>query len=513
MAFLTKWCILLLLITPTIARNPIVFFPYLNGKSIDDLRPELTTRQGLGNVLLFSSKYPDKAIGYKYSGYYRYKGYLVEGSKMDNHAFQFRVVPGLSGQFRSVSFQSRSDPTRYLRHKSHSVYLHQQDHTTGFNSSATWLERYATDGSSGRKYEVVSLPYHYLTASSSVLTIYKEHFNIGHQKSISWDLRSVDDSNVVWSRSNKKREIRVFSDGTLLYSRYYRLKALGASETSDALARLTDKNIGRFDTRFRIVRGLSGDSNAISVQSVEMENYFLTLIYKSGRNYFCLGRYEDEHTYKKMASFFPVPALDESQGISFLSVYLRDSYMCVNHDSIWLKKKEHSMKYSQECSWDLRVLDKSGNVWMTYWEDLQYSRKGPHVLGEEQGIPLGSDVVHRANEVLTANTLAWTSGLPNNATCTAEGKRCSMGLVCKKNRCQILDTASYNLPAETAPVSPRGNIGDVCDPNSEIKCVQGTKCTQADGIYFCLPSTNAESSNTARFFVQSSKQLKLNRRH
>lgn len=498
--FVNTWCVFLLsTLVPIAAKDPNVLFPYLNGKSTDDLRPELTTSQGLGTVLLFPSKYPTRALGYKRSRRRRYTGYLVDNRRM-SQAFRFRVVPGLSGQVRSVSFQSRSDPTRYLRHTSRYVYLHQDDHTAEFNSTATWIERYAIDGSSGRTYESASRPGYYLSASRGYIRIdYAKLLKDAYAVENSWDLRVEDEeSGDIRERPNKSREKQQFKAGNILYSRYDPTEVLGTTDHShsDSEARLTDgRNIGRYDTLFHIVPGLNGDKNAVSFRLVMIENYYLIV----NDVHYALRRYEDTSEFKIRASLLPVPALDESNGTSFISAYRMDSYLCVHVlDKIQLMRKEHSMSYSQKCSWDLGVVGTNGTVKTTY-EDLRFSLKGPNIVGEEQGIPLGSDLLHRSNVVLTANTLAWISGLSYKAPCTHEGPRCSMGLVCKKNACEIIDMSLRHLPVETTP-SNAGNIGDVCDPNGQNQCLAGATCTLEGTRSYCMPS-----NNSVRFYQPSAR--------
>lgn len=154
---------------------------------------------------------------------------------------------------------------------------------------------------SGRTYEAVSHPYYYLTASLVALKIDTARFNVELQKSISWDLRCADDSNIVCTRSSKNQEMQHFSDGKILFYRYYRTKALRMSEAADARALLTEKHIGRYDTSFHVVHGLSGDKNAISIQSVELENFYLSLIYISSKK-----GMKTQMLSRKMTSYFHV---------------------------------------------------------------------------------------------------------------------------------------------------------------------------------------------------------------
>jgi len=206
------------------------------------------------------------------------------------------------------------------------VYLHENDHTTAFNSSASWIELNALDGSTGRTYEAASHPKYYLTAYAHTLLIRQESFHIDLQAQYSWDLRVVDDSNAVWTRPGKKQEIDNFSGGAIIYSRKNRNEALGFAAHSNTMAILTSSHLGKYFTRFNIVPSLLGDKNAISFQS-KFENYYLAVFYDT-KFIIQLKRYEDSDVYKQMASFFPVHALDDSQGFSFRSAYIMDSYVC-----------------------------------------------------------------------------------------------------------------------------------------------------------------------------------------
>lgn len=362
------------------------------------------------------------------------------------------------------------------------------------------------DGSSGRTYEAASHPYYYLTATSSMLTIGTTRFSLNDFMLISWDLRVVDESNIIWTRPNKQREIAHFSDGAILFTGYWRGPwALKITENYYASARLSTADVGSYETRFHLVPGLSGKYGTISFRSIELEGYYLGLCYFDRRQNLCLKRFEISDEFKEKASYFPVAALDLSQGVSFISDYLRDSYLCIDLSDIQVRPKENTMKYSQQCCWDLRVLDKSGVIWSTNWEDLQYSYKGPDVVGEEMGIPLGSDLLHRANQVLTGNTLAWIEGLPLEAACTAVGERCSMGLVCKNDICQVLNSTLSNLPVESPPAHEPGIIGGVCDPNAHIDCVNGATCIKKGTKHYCTPSEN----QSVRFFRPSAYLKRL----
>lgn len=155
------------------------------------------------------------------------------------------------------------------------------------------------------------------------------------------------------------------------------------------------------------------------------------------------------------------------------------------------------MNNTQACSWDLRVPDKNGIYLNTTYENMQYSRKGSEVLGNEMGITSADKFAHRIQDVWTSRTLGWIDGPPLNESCAPTGDRCSMGLVCKNHTCQVLSATVSDLPGDAAP--PRltdeesalpSNIGSICDPSEDIPCSNGIPCVQQGQKYFCVPQND-----------------------
>lgn len=238
------------------------------------------------------------------------------------------------------------------------------------------------------------------------------------------------------------------------------------------------------------------------------------MILNPGKRFY-LVKYSDNDSFKGSASLTPVAAFDGSKGYSFESALLRGRYMCYTR---WMMRrtikfgKLHGMTRSyaennaKRCSWDLQVIDKDGIFSNRTYEDMQYSMKGPEVLGKEMGISSGDDFVHRTQDVLTSRTLGWIEGLPWNASCTPTGDRCSMGLVCKNSTCQILSSSAGDSRDDVAPTAPiedtpalPSDIGSLCDPNVDIPCSNGMACVQQGQKHFCVPESD---SPTARWVTE-----------
>ncbi|ATE53557.1 glycoside hydrolase family 43 protein [Actinosynnema pretiosum] len=114
---------------------------------------------------LKSWNFPDRFV--------RHQNYLarIDPYPFDPHTDQlWKLVPGLSDA-SGVSFQSVSDPTRYLRHYDYAIRLDANDNTAAFRADATFHRVPGLADSSWSSFRSANLPDRYLRHSGYALRV------------------------------------------------------------------------------------------------------------------------------------------------------------------------------------------------------------------------------------------------------------------------------------------------------------------------------------------------------
>lgn len=233
--------------------------------------------------------------------------------------------------------------------------------------------------------------------------------------------------------------------------------ALGIVQDSKFQAALTNQDIGSSETRFNVVTGLNGDKRSTSFESILMKDYYIMVGENTRQNLF-FERCLDTDSFNNEAAFLLVSAIGGCEMVSFESAAFLDHYLCFvnvfgrknSYGFIRVKSKTWAMRHASKCSWDSRVLDKNGKYSNTAFEGMKHSMRGPEVLGEEMGMPLGAELFARTKQVIASRTLEWTQGIPEYASCTQTGDRCSMGLACKNFICQVIGQ-TIDLSVDVVP--------------------------------------------------------------
>lgn len=116
-------------------------------------------------------------------------------------AFEVKMVPGLSGHVRSVSFESRKYPGMYI-HRCEDNFLCMDWKVTAqdFLYNASFIERYAMDGSGGRSYQSVNADERFI-GTSGLARSNAKHIRMVKPRYIPFEPTSMKDYYLV-SRNN-----------------------------------------------------------------------------------------------------------------------------------------------------------------------------------------------------------------------------------------------------------------------------------------------------------------------
>lgn len=84
---------------------------------------------------------------------------------------RFRIVPGLSGQRGSLSFQDVKNRLKYLRHRNDLMFIDTNNRTPSFAADASFFDRPGLDTPNAMSYESVNFPRFFIRHQNLLLRI------------------------------------------------------------------------------------------------------------------------------------------------------------------------------------------------------------------------------------------------------------------------------------------------------------------------------------------------------
>ena len=193
---------------------------------------------------------------------YSYQDYRI-GVKEDNVSVgiifkgfeEFLVVQGLNGQAGSVSFQSLKDKNKYFRHQNFTLKLHRFDNTSLFKNESSFIIRENVFYKDFVAFESANFPGYFLRTQDFLIKLQKESTLESYKTDASF-------------KPNRYGSMHI---GSSFSFESYNNPQFRIGANADSTVSIIFKGL----EEFTIIKGLNGNDDCVSFQSVLNSNKYL----------------------------------------------------------------------------------------------------------------------------------------------------------------------------------------------------------------------------------------------